>query len=264
MSAPGRPLASPVPGGGARQAVAFLTPLGGAAAPSRSALGWFPAVGAALGAVLGVVWWSAAKAWPALVVAGIVVALDLALTGMLHLDGVVDSADGLLPHLRREKRLEVMREPAAGAFGMVGAVVVLLLRFTALATLAPSVLLLAGLWSASRSVMAMAAAWLPYARATEGGLASAFRDCGRPAPAQRWRRAGQGAAPCVVGAGLSAGCLVAWHPLGGGMALASGLVAAGAVLWLALRRLGGFTGDVLGAAGVVLETVGLVVAAARW
>ena len=50
----------------------------------------------------------------------------------------------------------------------------------------------------------------------------------------------------------------------GAIALAAGLASAAAVVILAWRRVGGFTGDVLGAAGVVVETVGLVVAAARW
>jgi cobalamin synthase len=58
--------------------------------------------------------------------------------------------------------------------------------------------------------------------------------------------------------------ILAWRPGAGAASLASAVLAAGAVFLLAWRRLGGFTGDVLGASGMVAETVGLLVAAARW
>ncbi len=239
---------------GPRAAVAFLTPLGGAAAPRGSALGWFPAVGAAIGALLGVLWWGAGRAWPRPVAAAVVVAADLAITGLLHVDGLVDSADGLLPPLDRARRLAVMAEPQVGAFGVVCAAAVLVLRFAALDVIAPSVLLLAGLWCGSRTVMAVVPALVPYARAETGGLASAFVGAGR--------------APAVVAGASGVLGLVTltalWRPVAGLVAAAAGLVAATGVVWLGRRRLGGYTGDVLGAAGVLFETVALVAAAARW
>lgn len=231
-----------------RRALSFLTPVGGAVAPSPSALAWFPVVGAVLGLVLGGVWWLADLLWAAPVAAAVVVAADLALTGMLHFDGLVDSADGLLPHLERDRRLEVMADPAAGAFGVGVAVVVVLLRWASLAALAPAPWLLAALWCGSRLVMASVAQSVPYAR--PGGLAGAFLEGGR-------RR--------VPVAGLLLATVLA--VLGGGDGVAGIVVlvvAAGAVVALAVRRLGGFTGDVLGAAGVVGETAGLLAAAARW
>ena len=180
--------------------------------------------------------------------AAVVVAADLALTGMLHFDGLVDSADGLLPPLERGRRLEVMADPAAGAFGVGVGVVVLLLRWASLATLAPAPWLLAALWCGSRLVMAVVAGRVPYAR--PGGLAGAFLEPGR-------RRMP------VAGVLLAAGLAV----LAGGDGVAAvvvlSVVAAGAVV-LAVRRIGGFTGDVLGAAGMIGETAGLLVAAARW
>lgn len=233
-----------------RAALSFLTPLGGATPPSSAALPWFPMVGAALGLVVGGAWWVAASVWPALVAAAVVVVVDLALTGMLHLDGLADSADGLLaPHLDRPRRLAVMADVDTGAFavGAVGAV--LLLRLAALAALAPAPLLLAGLWCASRTAMAVGAGALSYARSS--GLATPFLG-GRPAvPA--------------AGGGLLALILVTAGQGGAGLAaMAAAAAGAAGVLALARRRLGGFTGDVLGAAGMVAETAGLVVAAARW
>ena len=237
-----------------RRALAFLTPLGRATAPSPRALGWFPAVGAALGLLLGGLWWLAHGIWPAAVAAALVVAADLALTGLLHLDGLVDAADGLLPPLDRRRRLEVMADPAVGAFGAGTAAVVLLLRWSSLVAVRPRPLLVAGLWCASRTAMALVATTVPYARAE--GLATAFLP-------PRGSRPGMGLA--VAGGAVAALALAtAGRGLGGASAVGAAGVAAGGVVALARRRLGGFTGDVVGAAGMVAETAGLVVAAARW
>jgi adenosylcobinamide-GDP ribazoletransferase len=236
-----------------RRALAFLTPLGGPATPSPAALAWFPAVGAALGLALGAVWWAAAEVWPPAVAAAVVVIADLALTGMLHLDGLVDSADGLLPHLERDRRLDVMADPRAGAFGVGAAGAVLLARWVALSALAPRALLLGGLWCASRAAMALTTARVPYARPS--GLAAAFVAAGR-------RRSTE----VAVAAGLAGAVVLGamGRGWGGAVAVVAVAAAAAAVVALARRRLGGFTGDVLGAAGMVGETAGLLVAAARW
>src|SRR5437763_3031626 len=146
---------------GARQALSFLTPLGGAATPSPRALPWFPVVGVALGGALGGIWWLAAQIWPQTVAAAVVVAADLALTGLLHLDGLADSADGLLPHLQPERRLEAMAAPDVGAFGVGVSAAALLLRWSARPTPKPAPILLAGLWSRPRTLMATAAPAAP-------------------------------------------------------------------------------------------------------
>lgn len=230
-----------------REALAFLTPIGGARTPTPSALPWFPVVGALVGAGVGGGWWAAGEVWSPLIAAGIAVVLDLALTGMLHVDGVADSADGLLPHLPRERRLEAMAEPAVGAFGVSALVGVLVLRFSAFASIAPEPLAVAGLWAAARGLMAVTASTIPYAR--PGGLAAAFTGS-RGAPVVTMLTIALAAVLVVAGAGGS-----------GALALVAGLAAGAGLVVLARRRLGGFTGDVLGAAGVLVETVGLLVIA---
>jgi adenosylcobinamide-GDP ribazoletransferase len=234
-----------------RAALAFLTPFPGARVPSERSLPWFPLVGALIGITLGGLWWATAKVWPLPVAALIVVTADLGLTGMLHLDGLADSADGLLPHLSQERRLEVMREPTVGAFGIGAVVVVLLGRFAVFATLRPAPLLVAGLWCASRAAMATVVGRVPYAR-PEGGLASAF--IGAPLPV----------AVTALSVAAAAALASGWAVPAGPVAVASSVVLFGAVVLWARWRIGGFTGDVLGAAGLIGETVGLVVAAARW
>ena len=109
--------------------------------------------------------------------AALTVAADLVLTGALHLDGLADTADGLLPHLDRSRRLAVMAAPDVGAFAVAAVVVTLLLRTTALATADVEgwrwVVLLAGVWCLARAGMAAIVTTVPYAR-QEGGLATAF------------------------------------------------------------------------------------------
>ena len=224
---------------GLAAALSFLTVVGRGRAPSRSSLVWFGPVGLLVGAACGLVRWGAGAWWAAAVAAVLTVGVDLVLTGALHLDGLADSADGLLPHLERDRRLAVMAAPDVGAFAVATVVVALLLRASTLATADLHgwhwVALLAGLWCGARSAMTVIVTSGPYAR-SEGGLATAFAGADRDH--------GEG------GRGL--------------LGLAIGALAAAGVVALARQRLGGFTGDVAGAAGIVLETIGLLVVAARW
>ncbi len=235
-------------------ALGFLTVVGRAQRPNEETVQWFAPAGALVGLAVGASWWVAGEIWSPAIAAAVVLAVDLALTGMLHLDGLADSADGLLPHLPRERRLEVMAEPTVGAFALGVVPVVLLLRWAALASIAPNVLLLGGLWCASRTLMAVGIGALPYARG-EGGLASAFAGAAHPLAVAL--RGGNLAILLVVLAGIGSLGMVA-SVAGFAAAVVAGL----AVLSLGRRRLGGYTGDVLGAAGMVAETVGLLTVAA--
>jgi cobalamin 5'-phosphate synthase/cobalamin synthase len=241
--------------GGLRSAFGFLTVLGGSASPTATTYGWLPLVGAVLGFGLGLLWAGANELFGPLVAAALVVAADLALTGALHFDGLVDSADGLLPHLSRERRLTVMAEPGVGAFGVAVGAVTLILRTAALATIAvdsgTNPLLVAALWWTARASMTAAAAILPYARPQ--GLASAF---GGHAGPERPARIASAATIVIVATALGA--------VSPASLIAIPVAAAGAagVHALGRRRIGGYTGDTLGAGGVVAETVGLLAAAA--
>ena len=223
-------------------AVAFLTVAGRGQVPQARALWWFPLVGAGLGAVLAAIHWGAGELWPLVVVGVLVVAADLVLTGALHLDGLADSADGLLPPMDRDRRLTVMSRPDVGAFAVAAVVVVLGARWAALSVDGIESPSLVPIWALSRTLVAVVPAIVPYAR--PGGLAAPFLD-----GARLW--------------------LVLWLvPAVAGLVLiegASGAVAAGVavmvsvgVVALARRRLGGFTGDVLGAVILMAETAALL------
>jgi adenosylcobinamide-GDP ribazoletransferase len=232
-----------------RDALSLLTTFGrrGGALHAR-ALAWFPPVGLALGAALGGLWWAAGRVWPPLLAGALVVTADLAATGLLHVDGLADAADGLLPHASRERRLAIMRSPDVGAFGVAVVGITLLVRVAALGSLAPNVLLLAAIWGAARSVVAGVPALVPSAR--ESGMASTLVDGATAWPALA-------VIPAVALGAIAAGAA-------GACAVATAAIGSAGVVALGRRRLGGFTGDVLGASIVLGETVALVVAAARW
>lgn len=240
-----------------RRALAFLTLFGGAATPDETTLLWFPAVGALIGLAVGAAWWLAAKAWGASAAAGVALVTDLTLTGVLHVDGLADAADGLLAPMSRDRRLRAMADPAVGAFGVAGVVGVLLLRFGALASVRPLPLAVVGLWCASRTAMAIVTQVLPYAR--PDGLVKDFLVSGE----RRGSRRARLVASLTLGVVVSGVLLALGRGSRGVAALVGELIAMGAVAALARRRIGGFTGDVLGAAGVVGETVGLLIVATR-
>ena len=162
-------------------AFGFLSVLGRAGRPpSPRDLAWFPVVGVVLGLGVGSAWWAAGELWPVAIAAALAVVADLALTGMLHLDGLADSADGVLPHLPRARRLEVMAAPDVGAFALAVVGATLLLRWSAFGSMVPDVALVAAVWCAARTLMAVAVLCMPYAR-PGGGLASAFSGGDTPA-----------------------------------------------------------------------------------
>jgi adenosylcobinamide-GDP ribazoletransferase len=233
------------------RAFGFLTVVGRSTPPDGSTLAWFPLVGAIVGLVVGGVWYGAEHLWPRGPAAALAVAADLAITGMLHFDGLTDTADGVLPHMERARRLSVMAEPTIGAFGLGVAVMVLLLRWTSFAVITPNVLLIAGIWCASRTVMAVTVRIVPYAR-DGGGLASRFIDT------RRWIAIGALGVLSSFALGILADRGI------GALAIGVAFLTGAAVVAFCRVRLGGFTGDVLGAAGLIAETMGLLLAAAKW
>jgi adenosylcobinamide-GDP ribazoletransferase len=244
-----------------RAAIAFLTPVDMTPSgqpsppPTPGSMAYFPLVGGAIGALVGLTWRQARRSFPPLLAATLAVAADSALTGALHLDGLADTADGLLAHVPGKDRLEIMAEPGTGSFAAVAVGLALLTRAASLAALEPSPPLLVAMYCSSRSVMVLGSRWLPYAR--RDGLVSAFLpEPGSPGRVDRSLMA------AAVGALGALGLAAAVAGRRGAAAVIAGWGAAALVLESSHRRLGGYTGDVLGAAGVCCETSALMVAAA--
>jgi adenosylcobinamide-GDP ribazoletransferase len=133
-----------------------------------------PWIGAVLGALQGGLWWGLEGRVPLLAQVALVLALALWLSGGLHMDGAMDSADGLAAG---DRFLEAMADSRVGASGVQALAVLLLLRTGALAILgaaAPMALVWAAVWGRVAPLPAMA--WFPYLRA--GGSAAFHRAHG--------------------------------------------------------------------------------------
>ncbi len=236
---------------GARAALVFLTRLPGGALAAEDfahAPGWFAAVGLALGAALAGVWFMAVLVWPPVVVVLLVVALGLLLTGALHEDGLADTFDGLGAPRPVERALEIMRDSRIGTFGALALGLALALRVVALMALGPLALIAGqGLSRAAMTLMLRAG---PYLRAVGAGSGMTGR-------------LGAGIWP-LAAAALAAGGVslwgYGWSALGG---LAGLSLAVLALRFWALRRLGGITGDILGAAQV-LGDLGFLLGVLAW
>jgi adenosylcobinamide-GDP ribazoletransferase len=257
MPAPNRSVTDAGAGRAAAPAVAasFLTrlPLAGRVSGEPGALlraaPFFPLVGAVLGAVVGGIAIGLSAALPALLAGLVAVALELILTGALHVDGLADSADGLGGR-EREHSLAIMRDHQLGAYGASALVLDLLAKAAALGALAEANALgpIVAALALSRAAPLPLARLLPYAREGEG--------TGRILA----ERAGTG--PALAATGLAAALTLLAVRLDA-IALLLAAVAVTATVGLAARRrLGGVTGDVMGAAVELSATCCLVLAVA--
>lgn len=228
-------------------AIGFLTRLplparafDGASSPSAQ-LAWYPAVGLLIGGLLWCLGWLLSGA-SSLLAAALLLVAWVALTGALHLDGLADSADAWVGGLGdRERTLTIMKDPRSGPIGVTAIMLVLLLKFAALASMPqPSAML----WVApllGRAILTAAFMTTPYVRS--GGLGSGL--------------VGESRARCALALLFAAivTLFAGWH------GLRAILVAALVFVWWrwsCMRRLGGMTGDTCGALTEFTEAAVLV------
>ena len=243
-------------------AVTFLTgiplPVRGEVSPADlwRSMGWYPLVGLALGAAAWVVYAGLLALLPGLVAAVVAVLLLEAVTRGLHMDGLMDTADGLLSGAPRERALEIMKDSSVGAMGVVAAVLILVLKVAALGALTradAAAPLLAG-WCAARALPAVDVYAWPYARAA--GTGEAFTRERTPGPVLL--------AGGLLVAGVVAALFVTLAVDGAGAWYASLVVAVVAMTAALLvqavvaKRLGGLTGDVYGMGIELAEAAALV------
>ena len=223
-----------------------------------------PWVGAVLGLLQGLLWWGLEGRVPLLAQVALVLAAGLLLSGGLHMDGAMDTADGLAAG---ERLLEAMDDSRVGASGTQALALLLLLRTAALATLgaaAPVALVWAALWGRVAPLLAMAR--FPYLR--PGGTAAFHREHWAGLAVELRPTALVVALLMVVPLMLNPGAAGArgiWAGSGLGMAVLVGLAgllpALVVPLWLG-RRLGGHSGDSYGACVEWSEALALLLSAA--
>jgi adenosylcobinamide-GDP ribazoletransferase len=209
---------------------------------------FFPLVGLAIGLIAAAFDYAIGQALPLLPASVLTILVLIGLSGGLHMDGLADAADGFFSARPRAKMMEIMRDSRIGVMGVLAVMFVVLLKVTLLAAILTSsrwvLILLMPLAGRAAVVLLMTA--LPYAR-PEGGLATLF------AGSRSWLH------------GLWAWGLM--FVLSGW--LAQGLGLAAAILALVLTalfilynrsKIGGFTGDTLGAVCELAEMAPLLAA----
>lgn len=207
-------------------------------------LHWFTFVGCFVGLFqAGLAWSGLAAGWPELA-ALLALAGGIVFTRGLHADGLADLADGFFGGRDREAILRIMKDPAVGSFGAVALVLVLLAKWVALLRLAShgGLAQIATGAMLARMSQVLLAVRLPYAR-QGSGTAKAFVE---------------GAGTTHLVSALLSGAVATMllcgpDPIAALVPFAAALVAAVAVGLLSLRRIGGVTGDVLGAVSETTE-----------
>ncbi|MGI8650330.1 MAG: adenosylcobinamide-GDP ribazoletransferase [Rubrobacter sp.] len=215
---------------------------------------WFPLVGLLVGGLLSGVALALLTVLPVQVVAALLVALWVSLTGGLHLDGLMDSCDGLFCAKPPGERLEVMRDSRVGAFGVLGAVCVLLVKFAALSVLlaveggVSFVFALIAAPVLGRWAMTFAVVAFPYYRHGETLGESFTREAGVP--------------QLALASGLTGAVIIGLGTYADGLsvvvAVLVSLIAVCCLAWFAVAKLGGLTGDVYGMICEVVEVAALV------
>jgi adenosylcobinamide-GDP ribazoletransferase len=217
---------------------------------------WFPVVGAGVGLAVGAVYAGGRELLAPLPAATVAVVAGIGLTGAFHEDGLGDTADAFMGHHDRDGTVRILKDPRLGTFGVLAVAASLLLRVAAVAALAPGAALAALPAAHALSRAGAVATMTALPAAADTGLGASYTL------ALSRRRALAGAAAGLAVALALLGLTALW-------AAAATAVAAALLGRLAVRRIGGVTGDVLGAVQQLGEMLALLAAVAaagagRW
>jgi len=210
----------------------------------------YPVVGAVVGTAASVA--GMVAGWlglPPGLQAALLLAVLAILTGAMHEDGLADTADGFWGGWDRVRRLEIMKDSRIGVYGVLALILSLLIRWVAMSELLQadfSLWFVVGVAAMSRAPMAAMMAWMPAAR--PGGLSESI---GQPEARFAWLALAAGGVIGLLTLGIAAFVAAFWIALVG-LALAR----------VAMSRIGGQTGDVLGACQQLAEIAALTSLAA--
>lgn len=224
--------------------------VGWSTAELNRATRYFPLVGLLVGVICAAVLWAALQFWPAGVAVLLAMLGGLLLTGAFHEDGLADSADGFGGGWETARVLAIMKDSRIGTYGAAALLIALLLKFTTLSALGSGALLALPLVHAlSRVPPLLIMAGMTYVREDDSSRAKPVAE-------------GLGAAEWLTGSLLGIAPLVVALALGlltplRALALLAAVALAGLVCARYFRqRIGGYTGDALGAAQQVCELTG--------
>jgi adenosylcobinamide-GDP ribazoletransferase len=224
-------------------AIQFLTivPVRQATATAGASALFFPLLGGAIGCAGAILFVGLREILPIPVAAVIVLAFWAAVTGGLHEDGLADVADAFRAGRSRERILSILKDSRIGAHGAVALILFTALRLAALSALiAPSLMCLAAIFAVSRAAV-VALAWLtPPVGAGLG-----------------WQFSQDLTSATSIAVLVQVAMVAAVTPTGALLLWGVCLIVLAAKVYFS-RRIGGVTGDCLGATAFVVETWGLV------
>lgn len=209
---------------------------------------YFPLVGCVVAAIAAGVYAAAALVLPEPVAAVLSTAASIWITGAFHEDGFADTCDGLGGGMTKERALEIMKDSRVGAYGAIGIVCMLAAKLSALALLPP------------RVAVAVLFVAHPFSRLVSTALIwrlDYVRGEGKAKPLAQ-QMTGAEFAIATLTCALPAACVLAAGWMTPAAMLAAMLAALAAALWLGrlfVRRLGGYTGDCLGAVQQLAEAL---------
>ena len=227
-------------------ALRFLTiirvPRRGKASPEEVArsLGYFPLVGVIIGLILAGLYWLLSLVLPSSVVSGLLIVISVVLSGGLHLDGFVDTCDGIAGHKDAEARWQVMHDSRAGAFGIVGVFCLLLVKYVSLNSIPPTLMMATLVLMPVLSRWAMVYAIFAYPYARPSGLGRVFKE-----EASWWK--------LTVATLIALAVVIPWFRWAGLVIMLGVWVIAVAMAAYLRRKFSGLTGDTYGAINEVAE-----------
>ena len=214
---------------------------------------YFPAVGLIIGLILAGLGWGLGLILPPPVVNVLLIVVLVVISGALHVDGFIDTGDGIAGHKSVEARWRVMRDSRAGSFGIAGAVLILLGKYVALSSVPGPLLMVTLILMPVVSRWAMVYAIFAYPYARPSGLGTVYKG------GANWRRF---SLATIITLGVAMGLApLANTPYSylAGLAIMGGIwimvLVAAAYL---KRKFAGLTGDTYGAIGEVAEVSVLI------
>ena len=207
--------------------------------------GLFPLVGLVIGLILAGLYWLWQLILPLGVVSGLLVVASVVLSGGLHLDGFVDTCDGIGGQKSPEARWQVMHDNRAGAFGIVGVFCLLLVKYVSLNSIPQNLVMLTLVLmpTLSRWLMVYVIFAYPYARPS--GLGKAFKE---EASLRK----------LIIATLIALAVAIPWFRLAGLVIMLGVWGIAAAMAGYLRRKFAGLTGDTYGAVNEVAEVSVLV------
>ncbi len=213
----------------------------------RSAV-YFPVVGLIIGGILVALYWLISFILPVAVVNALLIVLLVAVTGALHLDGFVDTCDGLAVQPTVEDRWRVMHDSRVGAFGIIGVVLLLLVKYVSLSNVPGSLMIATLLFLPVVSRWAMVYAVFAYPYARPSGLGKVLKQ------GLGWRGFTMAT---VITLAVALAMFPLWHFTG--LVVMPGVWITAVVMAVIFKRkFAGLTGDNYGAINEIAEVVVLI------